>query len=299
MDLKTGGKLNLQGKPLLPATASVLRSVYAGFSTNFSLKVPYMAGLFACMQANKHMIGMAEKVSGREISPGTAQMISAALTGIEVSLFLGPLEMVRIQGQNCGKGGIVDATRAVYNSAPTPRTMFGAVNAFSRGLNATTHRELKYCLGQFVLCGAIADQMAKVMGGNPDKDWAPKIAGACIGGIACTLVSHPDDVIKTRMQTHLRGDSHFSAYSSYLSTGMHIVKNEGVHALFYGSIARCFIRVPLGLSIITLSSPMIRSTLEPLFVSSSPEAQKEPFKQPQPQVPTRPQPLLIVGLNEN
>mmetsp|Transcript_6150 Transcript_6150/g.23936 ORF Transcript_6150/g.23936 Transcript_6150/m.23936 type:complete len:189 (+) Transcript_6150:230-796(+) len=162
MDLKTGGKLNLQGKPLLPATASVLRSVYAGFSTNFSLKVPYMAGLFACMQANKHMIGMAEKVSGREISPGTAQMISAALTGIEVSLFLGPLEMVRIQGQNCGKGGIVDATRAVYNSAPTPRTMFGAVNAFSRGLNATTHRELKYCLGQFVLCGAIADQVRTV-----------------------------------------------------------------------------------------------------------------------------------------
>ena len=32
-------------------------------------------------------------------------------------------------------------------------------------------------------------------------------------------VSHPDDVIKTRMQTHLRGSPHFSAYPSYSRSG--------------------------------------------------------------------------------
>ena len=49
------------------------------------------------------------------------------------------------------------------------------------------------------------------------------------GGAACTIVSHPDDVIKTRMQTHLRGSPHFGTYAGYWNTGKGATWEGGIH----------------------------------------------------------------------
>ena len=90
---------------------------------------------------------------------------------------------------------------------------------------------------------------------------APQIAGAVAGGLLCTSVSHPDDVIKTRQQTHLRGSAKFDQYTGYVRAARSVVREEGVRALFRGAAFRCLLRVPLGLSLIMVSSGAMRARL--------------------------------------
>lgn len=264
MNLRTGGALTLadaaNSVPRFLRTA--LASLYAGFSTNLSLKLPYMALMFAFDAANKRLLNaLRPEGSG---SPVLTQLVSAGLVGLEVSLLLSPLEMVRIQGQNCGKGGLLEATRAVLATAAVPSSPLSQLATLSRGLPATSQREIKYCLGQFFLCEQIAAAVAERTGGG---DGAPptmgaQIVGAVAGGAACTIVSHPDDVIKTRMQTHLRGSPHFGTYTGYWSTGRHIAQQEGVaRGLLKGAFIRCALRVPLGLSVIMISSQAMRAAV--------------------------------------
>ena len=74
-------------------------------------------------------------------------------------------------------------------------------------------------------------------------------------------VSHPDDVIKTRMQTHLRGSPMHDCYASYTATGLHILRTEGLGALFHGAAFRCLLRVPAGLSVIIVFSSALRERI--------------------------------------
>ena len=269
MDLQTGGPLSVAraGGPLGFARASA-RSLYAGFSTNLSLKLPYMAIMFACNAANTQALRVLR--DGPLAVPSAAEpAVAAALVGVEVSLMLAPLEMIRIQGQNCGAGGLLSATRAVAaTAAPPGRAPQVAALLLSRGMGATMQRELKYCLGQFYLCGLIADAAAERMratdgdGERVARDaLAPQIAGAVAGGLLCTSVSHPDDVIKTRQQTHLRGSAKFDQYTGYVRAARSVVREEGVRALFRGAAFRCLLRVPLGLSLIMVSSGAMRARL--------------------------------------
>ena len=83
-----------------------------------------------------------------------------------------------------------------------------------------------------------------------------------LGGIACTVVSHPDDVIKTRMQTHLRGSSQYEKYATYGGSMMRVLREEGFGTLFRGAAFRCLLRVPLGLSVIIVSGSWMRERAE-------------------------------------
>jgi len=203
--------------------------------------------------------------SSPQTSTVARELTGAALVGVEVSLLLSPLEMVRIQGQNCGKGGLLSAARAVNATAG------GAWwAAWTRGMTATMNRESKYCIGQFFLCEKIAESIATrgCSGGNggeaaaPQAGFGSQVAGAVLGGIACTAISHPDDVIKTRMQTHLRGSAGFADYPGYLASGRHLLRREGLRSLFHGASFRCLLRVPLGLSVIIVSGSAMRWRLE-------------------------------------
>jgi hypothetical protein len=123
-------------------SASIL-SLYAGFTTNFALKVPYMAFMFGANSVNQLAIGtfLGDNEHARSI-----QCASAVLTGLQAAVFLAPLELVRIQGQNCGKGEIIRAGQYVHSLSKRgiPWLMF-------RGFGATAAREAKYCFGQFFL----------------------------------------------------------------------------------------------------------------------------------------------------
>jgi len=87
LDLQRGG-------PLPPGSGSLaaLRSLYAGFTTNLSLKLPYMAFAFGLNALNGRVLS----ACGGSLSETARELVSAALVGVEVSLFLSPLEMVCI-----------------------------------------------------------------------------------------------------------------------------------------------------------------------------------------------------------
>ena len=264
------------GKPLAQKTpVTIVRSLYAGFSTNVSLKVPYMASMFAFNAVNSRVLS---HLGGDQTARDFA---AAGLVGVEVSMMLAPLEMVRIQGQNCGKGGLLSASRAV--AATAAGGLGGLWLAWTRGMTATMHRESKYCLGQFFLCGKIAELLAAHDAPSPPDGSAlpgdatapppptlrAQVAGAVLGGIACTAISHPDDVAKTRMQTHLRGSPLYATYATFSGSITHVARSEGLSALYRGAVFRCLLRVPLGLSVIIVSGTWMRQWAERRLGSSA------------------------------
>ena len=278
MDVRTAAPLRrLGGWPTF--AVACIGSLYAGFSTNLALKVPYMASMFAFNAVNSRLL------TQLGLGGDQKELTSAALVGVEVSLMLSPLEMVRIQGQNAGKGGLLSASRAVSATAQS-RGHLGLWHAWTRGMTATMHRETKYCAGQFFLCAKISEWAQNALeqpsarhrscadrgdascscgdAGAPSHVSSPspslraQVCGAVLGGIACTVISHPDDVIKTRMQTHLRGAPQYSSYATFAGSAKHIVSSEGLGALYRGSAIRCLLRVPLGLSVISVSGSWMR-----------------------------------------
>jgi hypothetical protein len=87
MDVRTGQPLH-RGQLGHRFWYASLQSLYAGFSTNLSLKVPYMAFMFAFNSLNSRVLDAAS-----DASPTAKELASAALVGVEVSLLLSPLEM--------------------------------------------------------------------------------------------------------------------------------------------------------------------------------------------------------------
>ena len=272
MDVASGRPLQLGGLGPRRLIARCLGSLYAGFSTNVSLKVPYMACMFACSAFNSRLLSrLASDNEATEPDHSwkrtARELLAAALVGVEVSLLLSPLEMVRIQGQNCGKGGLLSATKAV---AATTRAggLLGMWQTWTRGMTATMHRESKYCMGQFFLCAKISEQASAMMASKGDAAPLPaetltsQIVGAILGGFACTIISHPDDVVKTRMQTHLRGAPLFGTYATFAGSAAHVLRKEGLSTLFHGAAFRCLLRVPLGLSVIIVSGSWMRERAE-------------------------------------
>jgi len=51
-----------------------------------------------------------EEWSGKALTQDARSLMSAGLVGVQISLLLSPLELVRIQGQNQSKGGLVEAS---------------------------------------------------------------------------------------------------------------------------------------------------------------------------------------------
>eukprot|EP00617_Octactis_speculum_P005087 CAMPEP_0185792124 /NCGR_PEP_ID=MMETSP1174-20130828/158755_1 /TAXON_ID=35687 /ORGANISM="Dictyocha speculum, Strain CCMP1381" /LENGTH=167 /DNA_ID=CAMNT_0028487147 /DNA_START=442 /DNA_END=945 /DNA_ORIENTATION=+ len=84
-----------------------------------------------------------------------SQALIAALVGVEASIILAPLELVRIQGQNRGKGELVAASRYVVSE-------IGVSGLVKRGMAACMHRESKYCIGQFFLIGLVSERLTSV-----------------------------------------------------------------------------------------------------------------------------------------
>ena len=86
-----------------------------------------------------------------------------------------------------------------------------------------------------------------------------QVLSAIVSGFLCTIVSHPDDVVKTRMQTHIaRHTPEYAQYRTYAQTLRTVVVTEGFRALWRGAFFRCVIRVPLGLTVIALVSTYSR-----------------------------------------
>ena len=231
-----------------------LRSLYQGFSTNMVLKVPYMSAMFGFHAVNRSLLSSCDALSEAQ-----RNFLSAMLVGVEASLLLSPLELVRIQGQNNGRGEILSALRYVLRKV-------GPSGMWSCGMHACMHREAKYCVGQFALIGTISAQLAARSTQNQhwlyDNPDMRSLVASVVVGLFCTVISHPDDVVKTRQQTRLALPGSKSPYSSYVSTIAHVVQTEGIATLYNGWVWRCCVRVPFGLALVNFVHPRLRPKVE-------------------------------------
>ena len=75
MDPQTGKSLSRTSRGF---AFSAVRSLYAGFSTNLSLKLPYMACMFAFNALNTRLL---EGVAGAGMSKPATELAAAALVG--------------------------------------------------------------------------------------------------------------------------------------------------------------------------------------------------------------------------
>ena len=122
-------------------------------------------------------------------------------------------------------------------------------------------REAKYCIGQFALIGAVSSQLAvwsnehkrsSQMAARLSEHSELRILLASISvGFMCTIISHADDVVKTRQQTRMAIPGRETGpYRSYVSSIRHVATTEGVTGLLNGWVWRCCLRVPLGLALV-------------------------------------------------
>lgn len=186
----------------------MLASLYQGFSTNLFLKVPYMAAMFGFNSLNQKLLShfapedeaCGKRVDGHHmLSASSRDLFSALLTGVEASLLLSPLELIRIQGQNKGKGGLMQASRYTYNK-------IGLKGILSTGMVSCMNREAKYCVGQFFAIGVLNDHLEEWSSRNQsnnmfanslskNSDLRAVLSSISVGFI-CTILSHPDDVVR-------------------------------------------------------------------------------------------------------
>jgi hypothetical protein len=206
--------------------------------------------MFGFHSLNRWLLDEAFPQESTLLSPVGREVASALFVGVEASLLLSPLELVRIQGQNRGKGGLLSASRFTLEA-------IGIKGLLSTGMHACMQREAKYCLGQFAAIGAASRALDEWAESRREKDSgslstqsstsssslsqvrevssdavssggggggggggssgpvavlarvlheSPDLRVACSSvmvGVMCTVVSHPDDVIKTRQQTRL------------------------------------------------------------------------------------------------
>jgi len=155
----------------------------------------------------------------------------------------------------------------------------GLKGLLTRGMAACMNREAKYCLGQFAIIGVVSSELNDwaAAARNEEGGWASQwlesadaqsAVASVVVGVACTLVSHPDDVVKTRQQTRIVAELSGAAatgadpYRSYWGSLRHVYRGEGLGALFKGSFWRCCVRVPLGLTVINWVHPRLRPAVQ-------------------------------------
>ena len=169
-----------------------------------------------------------------------------------------------------------------------------------RGMDACIHREVKYCIGQFAAIGFVESALKRWSEANHETNSLALqlhenaslriLASSMSVGFMCTVISQPDDVVKTRMQSHLppsRASSSSAAkgaasgatsdsaaergyqkYRGYLASFRTVSAEEGVAALWRGWVWRCCVRVPLGLAVINMAHPHLRPHVAALLPNS-------------------------------
>ncbi|GAQ81564.1 mitochondrial substrate carrier family protein [Klebsormidium nitens] len=196
--------------------------------------VPAIAGQFAGQGLRTGMLE-ASKAVLKNVAPDIPEMQVQSLASF-TSTFMGtalriPCEVIK---QRC-QAGLYDNWQAAaigtYRSDGLP--------GFFRGTTATLLREVPFYVAGMMIYEQIKKGVRKGIR-RELKPWETIAVGGFSGGLAAVTTT-PFDVIKTRMMTAQPGVA-----SSMGATFVHILKNEGVMALYKGALPRFFWIAPLG-----------------------------------------------------
>lgn len=179
---------------------------------------------FLCTGWFRRILDKDSAISSRSMRQ-IADVGSAVLGGLSVSIISCPVELVMIQQQRYG-GSFLSTQKRIISEG-------GIFGAF-RGLAATAGREAFYVAAMLGITPMVQEylieqqRMSLAMSG---------VLASTVGGVLAALPSNPFDVVKTCQQGDIAGKT----YKGALHTIGVLLKNSGSHGisrLFYGGMWR-------------------------------------------------------------
>jgi len=168
----------------------------------------------------------------------TQKTIAACCAGYVSAILASPADLIVLQRQN------PFYTQESFNGTLQRIYRVNGLKTIYRGLNGTGIRDGVFTAA-YKTGGNIIHGIVPTITGNTNVD---KIICASLAGLMAAIVSHPADVISTRMKNDLA----VSYYKTTCQTAFRIVKEEGASALFKGLTPRAF-RIMLAIPLISLA----------------------------------------------
>lgn len=169
----------------------------------------------------------------------TGNILTGAVARVSIGLVLNPISIVkaRYESSHYAKDAyptITASLRSLYHD--------GGFRGFFRGFSATALRDAPYA-GLYL---AVYEQYKVWLGqwtrAGTGAWWVVGMSGMCAGAIA-TVLTHPFDILKTRMQTTPKSmlEPHLASAGqrSIWGTTRHILATDGVRAFADGLGLRC------------------------------------------------------------
>lgn len=204
--------------------------------THYFSKNPllFFEGLIINMASIGPITGLqvcADSILSNIFNPQTlfGQGMSASGGGSIASFIAGPVENIILQQQQVLEYhskhiGPIQATKNVINT-------YGWKGLF-RGLESTILRDGPYTASYLVLTPYFASLAKKYTAIK--HDLVTILTGGSTAGILAAVATQPFDVIKTKLQTNLRGDT----YPNFFSTVKAVYTQRGLTGFFDGLIGR-------------------------------------------------------------
>lgn len=107
-------------------------------------------------------------------------------------------------------------------------------NNLYKGFNATVIRESIYCIGLLTfgpIFTTILERNSKYFNNNRTKS---NLIGSLSSGLVASIISHPIDIVKTRIQHDLTSTN----YISITQVISKMIKEEGIRSLYIGIVPR-------------------------------------------------------------
>lgn len=218
------------------------RGFYRGLSANLIGVTPEKAIKLTVNDTVRTMIARKRGVSSRDLSPFDG-MLAGAAAGICQCLATNPMEMVKINLQlpHQGRQTITEVVRTL------------GLRGMYRGSSATLMRDVPFSMIFFQSFASLSESMRKRQNAEKLGMGSVLVAGFAAGSFGAVLAT-PMDLVKTRYQSEWF-QSQLQGSMTCRSVGQiwkGTIRNEGVSALFKGSLQRCMIVGPLfGISLMS------------------------------------------------
>jgi len=198
-----------------------IRGLYKGVSAPLMGAMMENAIMFASFNESKRFFS-----SHPEEQLGVGKIaLAASFSGLAVSFWLTPMELVKVRLQAAHTTSAYTGTFDCIQQ--TFRTQ--GVRGFYRGLGATMAREVPGMTAYFVAYEMLCRAFTPVGKTRQDLSSATFMAAGSLSGMAYWISLFPVDLIKAKIQTDMSGER-----TSFLGCLRSVIRTEGVRGLYRG-----------------------------------------------------------------
>lgn len=169
----------------------------------------------------------------------TGNVLTGAITRVSIGLVLNPISIVKARFES--NHFTQDAYPTLWTSF---RTLYkdGGLKGLFRGFSATALRDAPYAGLYLALYEQHKTWLGRLSRTGTGSWWVVSTSGLCAGTLA-TILTHPFDILKTRLQTTpphlLHSTANGQVKLSLLATARHILSTDGWQAFCDGLGLRC------------------------------------------------------------